>query len=272
MPYDVADSVPLAWDIHDSLGALANAATVVLTLTLPDGTTTPLAVSTTPTVTGQYRVTYVPTVAGRYSWRAVTTGPNTAYQDAFEVRDSTSPALLSLGDAKTHLRIPTTTTTFDDQLREFIEATTEIVESYVGPIVRRSYLRRVQGGRDVIILPHTQVLTVESITPVQTGVQPLPLTYLAIDTEAGDLRRKDRGWFPCGQYDIGYTVGRTYTKANWGLAAKIILKHNWETQLGSLPSIQGSDLVAVRTGAGYFVPFRAVALLNLPNSAPPMVY
>jgi hypothetical protein len=272
MPYDVADTVPLAWDVKDSAGALIDADTVTLTLTLPDGTATPLVVTNPPAATGQYRVTYLPTVEGRYVWRAVTTGPNTAYQDAFEVRTSVSPALLSLADTKTHLRIPAATTAFDDQLREFIEAATEIVESYVGPIVHRSYVRRVTGGRDVIILPHTQILSVESFTPVQIGVPPLPLTYLAVDSEAGDIRRTDRGYFPWGLYDVAYTVGRTYTKSNWGLAAKIIIKHNWETQLGGLPSTQGGDLVDPRMGTGYLVPFRAVALLNIPNSAQPMVY
>lgn len=270
MPYDIGDSVPIAWNVLDAAGVLTNATTAVLTVTLPDGTTVTPTVTNPPTSQGQYRVTYVPTVEGRYAWRAVMTGPNAAYQDTFEVRPAVSPALLSLADGKTHLNI--TSTAFDDELREYLEATTEIVESYVGPVVQRSYTRRVSGGRNIIILPHTQVTAVTAITAVWTGMIPVPLSYLAIDTEAGDVTRKDAGWFPPGAYDITYTVGRTYVKANWTLAAKIILKHNWEIKLGSRPSPQGGDLVDVRLGTGFLVPFRAISLLSVPNSSQPMVY
>ncbi len=42
----------------------------------------------------------------------------------------------------------------------------------------------------------------------------------------------------------------------------MIVKHNWETQLGNLPSIQGDDRGYVVTGSGYLVPYRALALLK----------
>ena len=270
MPYDIADSVPLAWDVKDSAGALANATTATLTITLPDGTTASPAVTNPPTSTGQYRVTYIPAVEGLYSWRAVTTSPNTAYQDVFEVRPTVSPALLSLADAKAHLRI--TSTTSDDELRQYLEATTEIIEGYIGPVVRRTYTSRVQGGGRAIILPHTQVLSVASFTTVQSGAALVPVANLSIDGEAGDVYRKDGGYFPCGPFNITYTVGRSVMKPNWGLAAKIIVKHNWDTKLGNLPSAQGDDRGYVVTGSGFLVPYRAIALLNLPSSAQPLVY
>ena len=148
MPYDIADSVPIAWDVRDASGTLVNASTAVLTVTLPDGTTATPTVPA-PSVTGQYRVTYVPALEGRYEWRAVTTVPNTSYQDVFVVRGVVSPALLSLADAKAHLNI--TTTTYDDELREYLEAATEIVESYVGPVVTRSHTARVRGDRKSVV-------------------------------------------------------------------------------------------------------------------------
>jgi hypothetical protein len=270
MPYDIGDSVPIAWNVQDAAGAPTNATGVTLTITLPDGSTSSPAVTNPPTTIGQYRYTYVPAIEGIYQWRAVMTGPNAAYQDTFDVRNAISPALLSLNDARTHLNI--SSTTFDDELREYLESATEIVESYVGPVIQRTYTRRVNGGRDVIILPHTQVTAVTSITAVWTGMSPVPLSYITIDTVAGDIRRKDGGWFPPGAYDITYTVGRTAVKANWTLAAKIILKHNWEIKLGNRPSPQGGDLVDVRLGTGFLVPFRAISLLSVPNSSQPMVY
>lgn len=260
MPYDIADSVPLAWDVRDAAGALANASGVTLTITLPDGTTATPSVTNPPAVTGQYRVTYTPTLEGLYSWRAVTTSPNTAYQDVFGVRGSISPAVLSLADAKAHLRI--TNTTRDDDLREYLEAVTEIVESYVGPVVSRSHTARVRGYRCEIPLPHTQVTAVTAITDVRTGTTPITLSDLTINTAAGVISYKSGVAFPYGRMDITYTVGRSVVKANWTLAAKIIIKHLWETQLGNLPSIQGDDGGYVVTGSGFTVPYRAIGLLQ----------
>lgn len=266
MPYDIADSVPIAWDVRDAAGDLVNASTAVLTVTKPDGTTELPTVST-PSTDGQYRVTYIPTDEGRYAWRAVTTVPNTAYQDVFVVRGAVSPALLSLANAKAHLNIPDSTTTSDAELREFIEAATEIVESYVGPVAIRTHTARVAGGRAVIALPHTQVREITALTLVSDGSVPVALPDLTIDTTAGLIGYTSGATFPRGDMDVTYTVGRTTVKANWTLAAKIILKHNWDTQLGNLPSIQGDSPGYVMTGAGYLVPYRAISLLQ-PDDVP----
>lgn len=259
MPYDIADSVPIAWDVKDAAGVLTTASTVLLTITLPDGTTATPSVPA-PSSAGQYRVTYVPTVEGRYSWRAVTTVPNTAYQDVFEVREPLSPSLLSLADAKAHLNI--TSTTHDDDLREYLEAATAIVEDHVGPIVKRTYTRRISGHRRHIPLPHTQVTAITALTLVSDGTSPYNLSDLSVNATTGVVTFKNYGWFPYGDMDITYTVGRSFVNANWTLAAKIILKHNWETQLGNLPSIQGDNPGYVVSGNGYLVPFRALSLLG----------
>lgn len=269
MPYDVADSVPIAWDVADAAGSPVTAGSAILTVTKPDGTTE-LPTVPAPTSPGQYRVTYVPTIEGRYTWRVVTTTPNTAFQEAFTVRALSSPALLSLSEVKRHLNI--TSSTYDDELRDYVESATEIVESYTGPIVQRTYTSRVQGGREVIILPHTQILSVTAFTSILSGTTPVQIANLSIDGEAGDIYCKNSGGFPGGAYTITYTVGRTTVKSNWLTSAKIIIKHMWETRLGGLPSGQGDDRGYVVTGSGYLVPFRAIALLNIPNSAQPMVY
>jgi hypothetical protein len=265
MPYDIADSVPLAWDVKDSAGALTNASTVTLTITKPDGTTETPSVTNPPSSTGQYRVTYVPAVEGRYAWRAVTTVPNTAYQDVFDVREASSPALLSLAEGKAHLN--ETGTSNDEEIRQFLEASTEIVESYIGPVVRRTQTARVSGYRTRISLPHTQVRSITSITLVSDGTSPITIADLAIDSPSGVVTYKNGRSFPYGDMDWTYVVGRSFVKANWSLSAKIILKHLWETQLGNLPSIQGDSAGYVVTGVGYTVPFRAVALLQ-PDQVP----
>lgn len=265
MPYDISDSVPIAWDVRDSAGVLTNATGVVLTVTLPDGTPATPTVPA-PAVTGQYRVTYVPAVEGRYTWRAVTTGPNTAYQDVFDVREAASPALLSLADTKRHLRI--TDTSRDDQLRDYIEAATEIVENYVGPIIRRTHTARIHGRyQRMVSLPHTQVTAITGITIIWDGSSPINMSDLAVDAASGVVSFKTWGWFPFGEMDFTYTVGRPFVKANWTMAAEIIVQHIWQSQLGNLPSMQGDDLVDPRLGTGYLVPFRAISLLQ-PDQVP----
>lgn len=266
MPFDIADSVPIAWNVLDASGAPANATTATLTITLPDGTSVNPAVTNPPAATGQYRVTYIPATEGRYEWRAVTTVPNTAYQDVFVVRGAVSPSLISLANAKAHLNIPDSNTTSDAELREYLEAATEIVESYVGPVVRRTHTARVCGHRSEIPLPHTRVLGITSVTLVSDG-STINVADLTINSDAGIISYKNGGTFPYGDMDVTYEVGRTAVKANWSLAAKIIIKHNWDTQLGNLPSIQGDNPGYVVSGAGHLVPFRAISLLD-PDQVP----
>lgn len=267
MPYDLSDSVPIAVDVKDATGALVNAASVTLTITLPDGTTATPVVTNPPSVTGQYRLTYVPTQVGRHAWRFVATTPNTAYQDVFEVREIVSPSLISLADAKKHLNILATDTSNDDELREYLEGTTKAVEERTGPIAKRTYTRRVSGCRRYIPLPHMQVTAVTSLTLVSDGSSPVLLSDLSIAPQSGVVSLKNCGWFPYGEMDVTYTVGRSYVEPNWTLAAKHILKSNWAVKLGNLPSPQGDDPGYVVSGNGYLVPFRALGLLS-PDDMP----
>lgn len=261
MTYDVGASVPIAVDVKDSTGALANSASVTLTITLPDGTTTSPTVTNPPANIGQYRFTYVPTLPGRYPWRFVATSLNAPYEDTFDVR-AASTALLSLADAKRQLKI--TNTASDDELRGFIESATEIVESYVGPIVPRSFTRRVNMRyRQYIHLPHTNVTAITGLTLVSDGSTPIALTSITVDATTGIVSFKTPGGiFPYNDMDITYTVGQSYVKANWITAAGLIVQHLWQAKLGNLPSIQGDDPGYVVTGAGHRVPYRAIALLD----------
>lgn len=260
MPFDIGDSVPISFDVRSpTTGALVNATTVTLTITLPDGSTVNPSVTNPPAVTGQYREFYVPTVEGRFAWRAVTTSPNTAHQDTFEVRGTVSPALLSLDDGKRHLKI--TTTSFDDELKEFLEAAIATVEDVIGPVVRRTLTTRQWGGWYRIYLPKTQVLQVTSMTLVRDGTTPVLLSDIIINANHGVISRKSEAPFPDAWFDIGYIVGRLTLQANWTLAAKLVLQHLWESKLGTLQATQTDERGDVVTGSGFIIPYRALTLL-----------
>jgi hypothetical protein len=269
MPFDVGDSVPLAWDVADEDGNPVDAGTVTLTVTLPDGSDSNPNVPA-PAVTGEYRVTYVPATPGRYAWRAVTTVPATSFADVFEVRELVSPSMISLADAKRSLNIPASTTTFDDELREYTEAVTRVVEDFVGPIVVRSYTRRLWGYDYCVRLPHTQVREITAITLVADGSSPVTISDLTIDSLTGIVRYKDNvSQFPYGELEFTYTVGRDVTQPSWTLAAKLILQSNWRSQLGNLPAVQGDEdhLISSNQSVPFYMPAQALALLSYDNTS-----
>ncbi|MFF9324040.1 hypothetical protein ACF1AY_04905 [Streptomyces sp. NPDC014776] len=268
MSFDLGDVVRLTTTVRDASGAPADAGSMALTITLPDGastTVTPIA----PTGTGVYTYDYPSVQAGRHVVRWVATGDNaTAYTDVFNVRPAAPPQLFSLAEAKSKLDIPITSTTDDEDLREAIEATTACVEFFVGPVARRTVQQVLQGGRDQWALHTTPVLAVTAITALQTWQQAIDISVLDVDTTTGILRRTDGLCFYSGDYRVTYTAGRAIVPPNVSLAAKLILQHLWRTNYGAsrgLPNVGGGEDFSVTEpvpGLGYAIPNRALQLLQ----------
>ncbi len=258
---DLGAAYPIAFDITDENGAAANAVTVTLTITLPDGTTTSPVVTNPPGTTGAYRYTYLPATAGRYSWAAVTATPNTAWGDAFNVRAYAS--LLSLAEAKTHLNI--TGTGDDDELRNFLAAATELIESKVGVCVRRTFTDRVNEGHPAIVLPHRPVLSVTSVTSAQPGGPTWATAQLVVDGEAGTVTPL---WgapvFWWGPWDVVYVCGRQVIPERFLHACKELVRHLWETQRGAAPPsvLQGEEVFTTSTGFAFTYPRRVLEAID----------
>lgn len=275
MPFDLGDSVRLEAECRDAAGTLTTASTAVLTVTLPDGTTATPAVPA-PGQAGKYRVDYVPAQVGRYSVRWVFTTPNSAYTDAFDVREQTPPLILSLTDAKAHLNI--TTTTHDEELRGWIESVTAGIEQLAGVCVRRTVIEKQNvpaSGVSALALREIPVLSVTTVAAVRTGGTSYAVADLDVDGPSGVVERKDGGLL-CGPLRVTYTAGRTAIPANITAAARIILQHLWRTQYGASragAAIGGGDdfLVTEQVpGFGYAIPNRALQLLQ-PDRLPPGV-
>lgn len=119
--YDIGDQVePVIYVTTDA--GVASAATVAVTVTLPDGTTvTPTP--TTPAV-GTYTFSYAPAVAGTFyvNWTATSiggvSGENDVYQDSFTVSASNN-AYISVDEAKAFLNLQADTQ--DDELLSYVE-------------------------------------------------------------------------------------------------------------------------------------------------------
>lgn len=226
--FDLGDTVPLGVEIRDDAGALTDAASVVLTITLPDGTTA------TPTVThsstGVYTCLYVPATAGRYLARWTSTGPSTAHTDTFDV-DAAAPLLIvGLDEAKAWLNVATTDTTFsDEKLRAVIGAVTAAVEKRVGPVVRRSVtttVNRVDACE--YALPHYPVVSVTSAAYVSDD-SAIDVSTWYVD-DYGILRTTDLAALPTSPYTVTYVVGRPDLPANIRVGALEVIKRLYRTQ------------------------------------------
>jgi hypothetical protein len=270
MPYDLGAVVPLGTTVRDAAGALANAGSMTVTVTLPDGTTTTATV--TPAATGTYAHDYATVQAGRHTVRWVATGVNAgAYTDSFDVREAAPPAILSLADAKKHLN--KTSTTDDDEIRSWVESITAGIEGLCGPVVVRSYTERHDFRRaTTVCLRRTPALGITSVVPVLTGGTTYAVADLALDGETGIVQRLDGGVLH-GPLQFTYPAGRRIVPAAMTSAARIILQHLWRTQQGPGRPQRGTDDYDVSepvVGFGYAIPNRALQLLE-PYRLPPGV-
>ena len=167
--YFLGSQVPLGVTITDANGNPADATTVVLTVTNPDGT------SATPSVThsgtGLYDADYVPTQAGRHTVFWVATGTNaSSYADDFTIRDPNSISIVSMDEVKDHLNIPYTNTTNDTELYRFIDAATEMAQNYTGTILgRQTFTNEIyDGNQQTLRLLNPKAITILSV--VENGL------------------------------------------------------------------------------------------------------
>lgn len=266
--YDLGDTVGLAATLRDSAGALANASTVVLTITKPDGTTETPSVTNPPASTGLYTKDYVPAAAGRYVARWTFTTPTAAYVDTFDVREADPGYIVSLADAKAHLNI--TSTTHDEELRRFIESATKTCEFFCGPVVPRTYVERVPSCA-WMLLKRTPVVSLTSVVPWRTAGTTYTVGDLVVEEDTGRVERLDGGVFTGGPFRVTYKAGQSVIPSNITEAALIIIAHSWDTQRGqqNRPRAGGMD-ASIVPGLGYAVPNRALEKLQ-PHKRGPMV-
>lgn len=268
MPFDLGDVVPLSISVYDSStpAALANAATLVLTITLPDGTAVTPTVLNPPTTTGVYTFDYAAPVSGRYTVRWTSTNPQAAHADSFDVSPIAPLSLFSMVDAKEMLNL--SSTTHDAELRSYVESVTGAIEFLVGPVVRQSVVERHDGG-SYLVLRASPVISVTSIASILTSGTTYAPSACDIDGETGIVQRLDGESF-IGPLRVTFVAGRAVVPAPIRDAARITLQHVWAVQRGAggLPSVVAPEDGALRQsweptipGFAYTMPNRALQLL-----------
>lgn len=262
MAIDLGDTVPLAVTITDEAGQPTTPTAVVLTIQLPDGT----VVTPTPSSveTGIYKHDYLPTMPGRHVVRWVSTVPGTAYSDIFDVRAPAS-TIISLADAKRHLRMPAASTADDEQLRSFCEVVTAVVEDVSGrTIVRRTVTEQhTTYGRDLALFV-APVVSLTSITDV-AGIRTWNVADYSFDPESGWLSPLPGKAPLAGRVDITYEAGMASPPSRYVQAALVTLRHLWESQRVPVGGRQVGNAAAVDqlvTVSGWSIPHAAVDLIG----------
>lgn len=267
MSFNLGAVVPLSFTVKDATGALVNAGSVSVTVTLPDLTTVTQG-PVTPTSTGVYNYGYPTTQAGHHDVRWVATGVNAgAFTDVFEVLPPAPPQIVSLAEAKDQLNVPQTDTAGDGELLEMIRSATAVVEQYTGVVARRTAVETFHGGKPHVGLSRTPVLAVTQV--VDRGTVRTADEW-SLNTDTGVLTRTAGGVYALpflpgwNSVVVTYTAGMPTIPPNVRLAALIIIQHLWETQrpAGRSPFDQNSDEYDPRYT--YTVPRRALELLDDP--------
>lgn len=262
---DVGDLWSRYFYVRDITGALADATAVTATLTLPDGTvkSSPADLTVTHPTTGTYLVTY-PTALSQlleHRYYVQATGANAcAESGSFFVRSGTSLALISLDDARSNLGYDAGDVNDDEQIRDYLDVVTDLIESKIGPVASRTVTEDVEIWRDFFFTRQPPV-SLTSLTPVRTGGIVLNVAdYQVLST--GKVVRKDGAWMTSGAwnlYTVVYVSGQTVAP-RYLQAARLLLQHLWDTQrpVGLRPNLGGVDAVS----APFSWPNRVVELLT----------
>jgi hypothetical protein len=248
----------------DNTAVLVNPAAIGLTITAPDGSIATPSVANPPTPTGTFSQKVVATQVGRYFGRWLFTmadGTTTVYTEIFDIQPTDPGFIISLTEAKNHLNIPLSRTNSDEEIRSWMAAITPVIEDLVGPTIPKTYTE-VVSGVEKLTLSNTPVISITSIIPFYYGTTYVGET-LVKSTPDGEVRLIYGGAFYGRTFTVTYVAGRKPIGPNITQAAKIILKHLWETQRGaSSTPFQGDDEAATDLGYGFAIPNRALELLK----------
>lgn len=267
MTIDLGDTYRLSMRNLSPAGDLVTATNMALSIRLPDNTVT-LVDPIVATGTGIYSYDYATVQAGRHLARWVATGTGAgSYVEAFDVRPAELPYLVSLRDVKDTLNIEQSVTTYDEELRVYIESATAAAEDHRDEVLaKRSFTwKHWCRGRTTFVLPKRPVVSLTSIQNVETG-QLYDVSGYDVDNSTGRVSALTGGAL-YGLLEFTYVAGYTIVPAPYSLAVRLIIQHLWETQRGPMGasrfagSLDDAALMRFRS-MNIFVPPRAQELLG----------
>lgn len=197
------------------------------------------------------------------------TGANSsAYQDVLVVDPTDNGALISLAEAKSQLNIATSTTD-DEEIRDWIPVATPIIERHTGKVLARVskvWRRRDTHWTDTLYV-YRPLISLTSITSYDgSTVYPVTASDVDVDTATGCLTSLGSGW--SGRLKVTVVAGAAVIPPNYAKAARIIVQHLWTTQRGERGSAHAGGLDTSGLGFtsfGYAIPNAALELLGPPG-------
>lgn len=266
-------------DIYAASYTAPQTATVVLTVTAPDGTVS------TPTVVSSAAPAYTATVPtpqiGTYLlvWSASGAVVD-VFVDQFTVV-SPSLALISFSELKDQLNISVTDTTGTAKLRRFMQSASDVVQNITGPILGQMRTEFFDGHRETIVLSPRWVQSITTITE-NLGTTVFTLTEQPLsagnftqygytwDRDTHKITRRANGltaWFPDGRGNVAVTYKQGINPLPQDItdATGELIRHWWEN--GQMPGrasfqAQGGDDDGAIMVMGYAVPNRVIEMLK----------
>lgn len=281
MIYNLGTTVPLTWVNGVTLGNATMAATA------PSGAITTVT-GISDSGTGTYTLNFNPAEAGLYDilWTASLSGVFGSYQDSLEVRQQGLNALISLQDARDHLRWRTTDTADNAKLQNMIEAASILIVDLVGPMSPQTFVEWFDGGvpqikpANVPLVSITQVveyygLSAFTLTNQPLGSQTNAFAY-TLDPVTYQLTRRTYGGaqanFATGTKNVmvSYIGGRPMIPENVQVATRELVRHLYTTS--QVPNRSGvsrtSDTEAQLDYLGFAIPTFVIEMLQPHRRSP----
>lgn len=234
----------------------ALAATVVLTVTLPDLTT---ATPSVTEATGVYSATVTTSQAGRYRLKWTIAASSRVYTDVLDVWPADPRFIVALDEAISGIKQTTTVSTTDrSDMRLFLAAATPVIEDIVGAVLVATKVQTVDGGVDGVALWHKAV-AITSV--VDNGATLTAGVGYWFDSNASIIY----GPFGSGRQTvvITYTVGSATIAPNVRQATIELVRHWWQwgrqTHRAAIPGDSPATPMGF-TPSGYAVPNRVLEL------------
>lgn len=233
MSYEVGSVLPFEFSVYDAAGALTNASTAVITVTLPDGTTSTPSVANAST--GVYTSDVAASMAGLWSATIATTVPTDVSPAQVFYVSSLAATIPIVSEAEAQAYVRVTNSTQVELLRRMLVAATNAVERYTDRSWRRkSVVEYYDGGFSEIVLRSSPVRSVTSV--VESGTT-LAATDYVLRNEAAVLVRgsstSPSTWqFGVNNVAVTYVVGPQEIPENVRHAVLVTVREMWTSQRG----------------------------------------
>ncbi|RPE44161.1 hypothetical protein EDD90_7391 [Streptomyces sp. Ag109_O5-1] len=176
-------------------------------------------------------------------------------------------SIVTLAEAKKQLRIDVSDTSDDDELQEYVDAITGVVEDYKKEIIEARQISQDLDlcGRRRFRLWRVPVISLVSIATFD-GSTTWDVANMRTDPETG-LVRVLSGPPVSGAVEVVYQAGYTTVPNRYKRGALVILQHNWETQRGKGGPVRGGVIGPEEVHPRFFysIPRKALEWLGAPR-------